>query len=83
MRTTLDIDDDILSATKELARQEHLSAGQLVSKLLRGVLTGQAAMGSGIHPPTPTSVAGFRPFGSGSKIVTNEQVNVLREQEGV
>ncbi len=30
MRTTLDIDDDLLHATKELARREGLTAGQVV-----------------------------------------------------
>ena len=42
MRTTLDIDTDVLAAAKELARQQNVSAGQVVSQLLRRVLTGQA-----------------------------------------
>jgi len=39
MRTTLDIDEDILMAAKTLARQWNLSAGQVVSQLLRKALT--------------------------------------------
>lgn len=80
MRTTLDIDEDVLNAAKELARQERLSAGQVVSRLLRGVLTGKVEtfVSSG-----GASVAGFRPFAGGGKIVTNDQINALREQEGV
>ena len=35
MRTTLDIDDDVLRAAKELAQRERVSAGQVVSRLLR------------------------------------------------
>jgi hypothetical protein len=35
MRTTLDIDDDLLAAAKELARRERSTAGQVVSRLLR------------------------------------------------
>ena len=31
MRTTLDIDDDLLAAAKELARRENVTAGQVVS----------------------------------------------------
>jgi hypothetical protein len=81
MRTTLDIDDDVLSAAKELARQERLSAGQVVSRLLRRVLTGQMAGNS--EARVSTTVAGFRPFSSGGKVVTNDQINVLREQEGI
>lgn len=80
MRTTLDIDEDVLNAAKELARQERLSAGQVVSRLLRGVLTGKvggAVTGGG------ASAVGFRPFAGGGKIVTNDQINALREQEGI
>jgi hypothetical protein len=35
MRTTLDIDDDILQAIKELARAEKKTAGQVLSDLAR------------------------------------------------
>ena len=42
MRTTLDIEDDVLAAAKELARRQGVSAGQVVSKLLRSALTGEA-----------------------------------------
>jgi hypothetical protein len=39
MRTTLDIDDDILQAAKELARAEKKTAGQVLSELARKALT--------------------------------------------
>jgi len=39
MRTTLDIDDDILQAAKELARVEKKTAGQVLSELARRGLT--------------------------------------------
>lgn len=85
MRTTLDIDEAVLAAAKELARSQHLSTGQVVSDLLRKVLTGQAG-----HAAAPTRstaghplVAGFRPFSPGQEIVTNEAVNRLREAEGI
>ena len=80
MRTTLDIDDDVLAAAKELGRIQNLSAGQMVSQLLRKALTG------GIAPSAqtePNSVAGFRPFSSGNTIITNDEVNRLREAEGI
>jgi len=85
MRTTLDIDNDVLAAAKELARQQNLSAGQVVSQLLRKVLTGRAensaaAQDAGLGSP---SVAGFRPFPAGKAVVTNDAVNRLRETEGV
>ena len=81
MRTTLDIDDDLLRAAKEIARRERCSAGQVVSRLLRQSLTGAAA-------PAPRgrqrAVAGFVPFAARpGVVVTDEQVERLRESEGV
>jgi hypothetical protein len=35
MRTTLDIEDDVLAAAKEMARRQHVSAGQVISRLSR------------------------------------------------
>jgi len=35
MRTTLDIDDDVLQAAKELAASRRLTAGQVLSALAR------------------------------------------------
>jgi hypothetical protein len=39
MRTTLDIDDDVLQAAKELARVEKKTAGKVISELARRALT--------------------------------------------
>lgn len=85
MRTTLDIDNDVLAAAKELARQQNLSAGQVVSRLLRKVLTGQTENAAAVHDAGlgSPSVAGFRPFPAGKAVVTNDAVNRLREAEGV
>lgn len=43
MRTTLDIDDDLLHATKEIARASGKTAGEVVSDLLRKALQPPAA----------------------------------------
>ena len=83
MRTTLDIDDDLLAATKEIARSEGTTAGQVVSRLLRNSLTGtsQAARSSRTRR---AGVAGFQPFPAKPGIViTNEQVNAIRDAEGI
>ena len=84
MRTTLDIDEDVLVAAKELARQKRVSAGQVVSQLLRKVLTGQTESANAALDAEAcgTSVAGFRPFPAGRAVVTNEAVNRLRDAEG-
>jgi hypothetical protein len=85
MRTTLDIDDAVLAAAKELARNQNLSIGRIVSDLLRKAMTGQVR--GGADQPKQESgiqnVAGFRPFTSGQAIVTNDTVNRLRESEGI
>jgi hypothetical protein len=79
MRTTLDIDDDVLRAAKELAQRERVSAGQVVSRLLRQAMTASQSPA----PVAPEGVAGFRPFSrSNPQVVTNEQVNAIRDQEG-
>jgi hypothetical protein len=83
MRTTLDIDDDVLVAAKELARQKNLSAGQVVSQLLRKVLTGHGENTATAAASDAGSVAGFRPFPAGKAVVTNDAVNRLRDAEGV
>jgi hypothetical protein len=39
MRTTLDIDDDVLAAAKELASGQKTTAGKVISDLARKALT--------------------------------------------
>lgn len=76
MRTTLDIDDDVLQAAKELARREKKTTGAIISELTRRALTAP--------PPAarPTkAVHGFRPFPKRGGIVTNEQIDKLREED--
>lgn len=83
MRTTLDIDDDVLAATKELSRQQGQSAGQVVSSLLRRALAGGLSAGPSTNPGHPEAVGGFRPFASRGVPVTNHSIDALRDAEGV
>ena len=80
MGTTLDIEADGLAAAKELARRQGVSADQVVSRLLRSALTGEApAQRSGA-----AVVAGFLPFAaSDQQLVSNEQIDKLRDREGI
>lgn len=82
MRTTIDIEDDVLMAVKELARSQNVSAGYFVSKLVREALAGRQSETGGDHPEEKR-VGGFRPFATRGVIVTNEQINGLRDQDGV
>ncbi len=81
MRTTLDIEDDVLLAAKELARRSGTTAGRVISNLLRQALTQAPSATSSTSVPAASH--GFRPFPPRGKVVTNEQVDRLRDEEGV
>ena len=77
MRTTLDIDDDVLQAARERAKREGKTAGAVVSELARSALTsGPAAAPSA----APRSVHGLRPFPKRRGVVTNELIDRLRDE---
>lgn len=80
MRTTIDIEDDVLLAAKELARLKNVSAGKIISSLLRSALAGDANSKLAIETK---GIGGFRPFLARGTMVGNEQVNALRDQEGI
>ena len=79
MRTTIDIESDVLAAAKELARQQNVAVGKVISNLVRDALASRS------HDPEPSefAVSGFGPFAVRRKVATNEDVEKLRDQEGV
>ena len=81
MRTTLDIEMDVLSAAKEIARQKQVGVGKVVSELLRQALTGNTSPAANTQPCP--SITGFDPFPSRGVIVTNDLINRLRDAEGI
>ncbi|MEB3350010.1 MAG: hypothetical protein VKO00_08325 [Cyanobacteriota bacterium] len=84
MRTTLDIEDDVLAAAKELARRQGTSAGTMVSRLLRAALSGASAGAGAAAPSAAAAVAGFRPFAAeAGHLVNNEQIDQLRDAAGL
>ena len=82
MRTTLNIDDDLLFAVKELARGQSTSAGAVVSTLLRQSLTRAGSDGAGDREQESRAEFGFHPFPSRGGVVTNELIDRLREDIG-
>jgi hypothetical protein len=83
VRTTLDIEDDVLAAAKELARRQRTSAGQMVSRLLRAALNGTGASAQPQAAEAP-AIGGFRPFPAlGARVVTNEAIDQLRDEAGL
>ena len=83
MRTTLNIDADVLNAAKRLARKQQKTLDQVVSEL-----TGRAlgrALRDTSEPEQPTgrdAGLGFRPFPSRGGVVTNELIDRLRGEIG-
>jgi len=76
MRTTLDLDEDVLRTAKELARRQHQTAGAVIAGLARQALT--------TAPPAARerkATLGFRPCPARGRIVTNDQIDKLREED--
>ncbi|MBI2969970.1 MAG: antitoxin [Gammaproteobacteria bacterium] len=80
MRTTLDIDGDVLEAAKALARRTGRTAGAVLSELARRALTSVPPGASGSGKPAK-GVGGFVPFESRGGVVTNAQIDRLREHD--
>jgi len=77
MRTTLDIDDDVLETAKILGRRTGRTAGAILSELAGRALT--SAAGSRGRRKAAPGVGGFVPFESRGGGVTNELIDRLRE----
>lgn len=75
MRTTLDIDDDVLQAAKELAGMQKKTAGQILSELARKAL----APASQSRPRVRNGVP-LLPSRPGAPIMTMADVNRLRDE---
>lgn len=73
MRTTLDIDDDVLAAAKELASGQKTTTGKVISDLARRTLT---------HPAKAPLVErnGFFVLPSRGGVVTSALVKRLMEE---
>ena len=77
MRTTLDIDDDVLQAAKDRARRKKKTAGEIISELARQALDAPRRTAA----KAATALHGFRPFPRRGGIVTNELIDKLREDD--
>lgn len=80
MRTTLDIDDDVLAAVKDIAAARRISIGKALSDLVRRALS---------EPPRSVKdgeqqeyiLDGFPVFPSGGRKVTHEEIKRLLDDE--
>ena len=74
VRTTLDIDDDVLQAVKEIGEMRKKTAGQVLSELAR----------KAISPPRAYDVRNGVPIihrAPGAPLITNADVKRMQEDE--
>lgn len=73
MRTTVDLDQDVLLAAKELARHRGVGVGKVLSDLAREAMTRQPACSARGEVP-------LFPVQPNAGVVTLELVNRLRDE---
>ena len=73
MRTTLDIEEDVLLAAKEIARQRGTTVGRVLSELARQSLTRKS-------PVSKKNDLPLFPVRPDAGIITLELVNQLRDE---
>lgn len=80
MRTTIDIDSDLLLAVKERARAERKSAGRVVSNILRNSLNGtsnrsdeKSVYKNGIRVLAPRE----------GEVITMDHIQKIMDEEGI
>jgi len=75
MRTTLDIDEDVLECAKDLAARRRTTAGRVLSELARSALTPRD------RAVRKRNGVPLLPRQRGARLVTPEVVNRLRDEE--
>jgi hypothetical protein len=73
LRTTLDIEEDVLHAAKEIARQRGVTVGKVVSDLARQALTRKSTLSTRNGLP-------LFPVQPDAGVVSLELVNLLRDE---
>jgi len=75
MRTTLDLDDDVLQAIKEIGSMHKKTAGQVLSELARKALAPAVPSRARVRNGVP-----LLPTRPGAPIMTMADVNRLRDE---
>ena len=79
MRTTLDIDADVLQAAKEIANKERSTAGRVMSRLVRQALNGSKTRSEDLF----VYKNGLPVLASRGEIITLEHVQRIMDEEGI
>ena len=77
MRTTLNLDDDVLLAVRERARRQRRTAGAVLSDLARTAMTAPESAA----PATGRPWHGFAPLPHRGGTVSNALIDQLRDEE--
>ena len=85
MRSTLGSDDDVLYAIRNLARRQGRSAGEVLSELARSALQAPVVADAAVGAlDSQLAALGLVPYRAPDvQVVTQAQVEALREAEGV
>jgi len=78
MRTTINLDDDVLLAVQERARREKRTAGAVLSDLARQALTAKSERRPGDRA---SDRHGFQPLPQRGVAISNALIDRLREDE--
>lgn len=79
MRTTLDIEEDVLLAAKEIAEREGSTAGRIISLLARRGLSNPKSK----LKKTPVIRGGVPLVRSRGEVVTTDRIRKLMDQAGI
>lgn len=83
MRTTLDIDDDVLQAAKELATKERRTAGSVLSELARRGFHREPSISAGSSKDPSPVRNGFEMLPRRGEPVSLAHVRKLLDEEGI
>ncbi len=84
MRTTLDIDDDVLFAAKELAAKERKTAGKILSEFFRRGIQAGVSSPAPVKPGQPYALKNGIPIlPSRGEVVTTDHIQRIMEEEGI
>jgi hypothetical protein len=83
MRTTLDIDPDVLEAAKELAAKEKSTAGRVISEIFRRGIQASRTPATTTHKGSFEVKNGIPLMPSRGDLVTSERIRKIMDEEGI
>ncbi|MBG7606812.1 MAG: CopG family transcriptional regulator [Verrucomicrobia bacterium] len=83
MRTTLDIDSDVLEAAKELAAKEKTTAGRIISEVFRKGIQSRRTPGAMASKGKDGIKNGVPLMPSRGDLVTSERIRKIMDDEGI